>query len=227
MSQVKDYIYKLSQDWRVSGIKEGDMLLLHSNIIRTIHNARRKGIKITADNILDSFLLAIGSSGTLLLPLFNFDFTETKFFDINKTPSQMGALTEAARNRVGIIRTGHPIYSFAVMGYQKKEFSSLNNISGYGKDSPFGLLHKHNGKIASLDLDDQGCMTFYHYVEESLAVDYRYFKNFKGKYIDSNGKESLRTYKLYVRDLKKNVVTSVNPVGKMLWKKFIQGVSSK
>ena len=55
MSQVKDYIYKLSQDWRVSGIKEGDMLLLHSNIIRTIHNARRKGIKITADNILDSF----------------------------------------------------------------------------------------------------------------------------------------------------------------------------
>ena len=35
--------------------------------------------------------------------------------------------------------------------------------------------------------------------------------------------ERAYTPKLYVRDLKKNVVTSVNPVGRCYGKKFIQG----
>lgn len=34
----------------------------------------KQGQKISPDAILNSFLQAVGSSGTLLLPLFNFDF---------------------------------------------------------------------------------------------------------------------------------------------------------
>lgn len=218
MDKKQEYVEMLAQSWFRSGVKPGDVLLVHSNIKRTLVNARRQGIKLSPDDILDSFLLALGEKGTLLIPLFNFDFPEKKFFDIRKTPSQMGALTEAARNREGVVRTGHPIYSFAVLGGKKHEFLDIDNESGYGEDSPFGMLHRLHGKVASLDLEDQNSMTFYHYVEECKKVDYRFFKSFKGDYIDIDGNVSEKTYNLFVRDIDEYVLTHVNPAGELMWK---------
>ena len=119
MDKNTDYIKQLSENWAKCGVNSGDTLLVHSNLKRTLVNARRKGIQLTPDDILDSFLDCLGSSGTLMLPLFNFDFPTTKHFDIRNTPSQMGALTEVARKRSNVVRTGHPIYSFAIFGKEK------------------------------------------------------------------------------------------------------------
>ena len=218
MTKNNDYIKHLSESWASCGVNTGDILLVHSNIKRTLVKARRKGVQLTPDDILDSFLDCLGNSGTLLLPLFNFDFPTKKVFDIRNTPSQMGALTEVARMRSDVVRTGHPIYSFAVLGKEKDKFEGLINESGYGENSPFGLLHKLDGKIASLDLEDQNSMTFYHYVEESMMVNYRHFKTFSGTYYDSIGHESRRDFKLFVRDIKRNVLTHVNPAGELLWR---------
>lgn len=212
------YIKQLSENWAKCGVNSGDTLLVHSNIKRTLINARRKGIQLTPDDILDSFLDCLGSSGTLILPLYNFDFPTTKYFDIRNTPSQMGALTEVARKRSDVVRTGHPIYSFAILGKEKDKFDGLVNESGYGENSPFGLLHELDGKIASLDLEDQDSMTFYHYVEESMVINYRYFKNFTGAYVNSDGIESEKEFKLFVRNIERKVFTHVNPAGELLWK---------
>ena len=62
-------------------------------------------------------------------------------------------------------------------------------------------------------------MTFYHHVEEVLEVDYRYFKDFTGTYINDEGIKSTKTYKLYVRNIERGVKTRVNPMGELLWKK--------
>ena len=113
------------------------------------------------DMFVQSFLDAVGSEGTVLFPLFNFGFSNGEPFDIRNTPSKMGKLTEAARLRPDAVRTGHPISSFAVIGAQADRFKGVNNRSGYGEDSPFAILRQMNGKIASLDLDDQNSMTFY------------------------------------------------------------------
>lgn len=211
-------INELAESWRDSGILEGDTVLIHSNIKRTLINARRKGFKILPEDILNSFIQAVGDSGTVILPLFNFDFPQHKFFDIRNTKSQMGVLTEAARLHPKAVRTGHPIYSFAVIGKNSEAFKGVNNKSGYGEDSPFAILRKLNGKIASLDLEDQNSMTFYHHVEEMMAVDYRYFKVFEGTYIDNDGKEKVRAYKLFVRNIERKVLTDVNPAGELMWK---------
>lgn len=218
MIKKSDYTKKLSETWAKCGVNSGDILLVHSDIKRTLLNARRKGIQLTPNDILNSFLDCLGSSGTLILPLFNFDFPTTKHFDVRNTPSQMGALTEFARKQTDAVRTGHPIYSFAIKGKERYRFDGLVNKSGYGENSPFGLLHKLDGKIASLDLEDQNSMTFYHYVEESMLVDYRYFKTFSGAYVDSHGHESEREFKLFVRDIERKVCTHVNPAGEMLWR---------
>jgi aminoglycoside 3-N-acetyltransferase len=203
--------------WRFSGIKSGDTLLLHSNIRRTLTECRRNGFICTPIDILESFLDLLGPKGTLLLPLFNFDFTRGYKFDIRNTVSHMGVLTEVGRQYPGAVRTGHPIYSFAAIGYNSYQFQGVDNESGYSEDSPFQILRKLNGKIASLDLDDQDSMTFYHHVEELKQVDYRYFKSFKGDYVDENGSVTEKIYKLYVRDIERGILTNVNPAGEALW----------
>jgi len=195
------------------------MLLLHSSIRGTLRKLKKLCFPMEVETILDSFLHALGENGTLLLPLFNFDFCSGIGFDIRTTPSQMGALTEAGRLRLGTVRTGHPIYSFAVLGKRCDMFRGVDNFSGYGADSPFGILRREGGKIAVLDLPDQESMTFYHYVEESLSVNYRFHKRFSAPYTGFDGGTTQRTYGLFVRRLDEGVVTHVDPMGELLWAK--------
>jgi aminoglycoside 3-N-acetyltransferase len=98
-------------------------------------------------------------------------------------------------------------------------FRGLKNFSGYGQDSPFGILHRLGGKIGVIDLPDLNSMTFYHYVEESLEAPYRYHKTFTGQYSDEDGVESAKTFGLFVRDVEKGVQTHVDPMGEILWEK--------
>ncbi|MDE2430522.1 MAG: hypothetical protein KGM99_17515, partial [Burkholderiales bacterium] len=48
-------------------------------------------------------------------------------------------------------------------------------------------------------------------------VDYRYFKTFVSGYTGRDGISKERSYKLYVRDLERGVLTDVNPAGDLLW----------
>ena len=214
----KSILNKLSERWSNAGINKGDIVLLHSDIKRLLLDLKSDGIKLDIKIIIDSFLDSIGLDGTLIMPLFNFGFTKGETFNINSTPSKMGILTEFFRKNFKILRTGHPIYSFAVIGKEYKKFSNVDNYSGYAENSPFGILKKLNGKIAILDLEDQNAMTFYHHVEEVHKVEYRYFKKFTGNYVDKKLNEKSKTYSLFVRNLELGITTHVNPAGELLWK---------
>jgi len=209
----------LARQWRDAGLKPGETLLLHSSLRRTTRAVVRAGGQVSdaAEIVLDSFLEALGPEGTLLLPLFNFDFTSGATFDIRNTPSQMGALTEAGRRRPGAVRTGHPIYSFAVIGRQAEAFRNVANLNGYGADSPFAMLRDLGGRIGVLDLPDQHSMTFYHHVEEMKAAPWRFHKTFEGDYIGWDGATSRRSFGLFVRDLERGVITDVDAMGELLW----------
>jgi aminoglycoside 3-N-acetyltransferase len=128
----------------------------------------------------------------------------------------MGILTESFRMNYQILRTKHPVYSFAVFGKNIEKFE-VDNFSAYGENSPFDILRKMNGKIAILDLEDQNSMTFYHHIEEMNNVDWRYHKTFTGMYEDFEGNLYEKEYSIYVRNLKKKIITQVNPAGKLLW----------
>lgn len=218
---MKKQISMMVEDWRNSGVENGDIILVHSKTSYTVKKFHSLSIKISIEDILESFIKAVGDNGTLLFPLFNFGFANGTHFDVRNTPSHMGVLTEAARKNPKSIRTGHPIYSFAVLGKLKHDFKDVNNYSGYGSDSPFAILRELDGKIGILNLDDQSSMTFYHHVEEMENVNYRYHKKFKGEYIDFYGNKNIREYGLFVRDLAKGATTQVNPMGEILWQKGI------
>lgn len=215
----KKVLDSLIENWQRSGIEKGDLVLVHSSLKRLLKKLSADfGGLVTPEDIFNSLLKTLGSDGTLILPLYNFDFPKSGYFNIKETPSQMGALTEIGRLHPDSVRTGHPIYSFAVIGRHSSAFKDIDNKSGYGADSPFAKIKELEGKIAVIGLSDQDSMTSYHFVEEQNLVDYRYFKDFDGEYIDWNGSESHKTYSLFVRDLDKGVKTDVNRMMDQLWK---------
>ncbi|MDP7191335.1 MAG: hypothetical protein QF553_05665, partial [Alphaproteobacteria bacterium] len=65
----------LAAGWHDSGIESGDMVLLHSSLKKTLHRHHHQDPQVDTAAVLESFLSALGPEGTLLLPLFNFDFT--------------------------------------------------------------------------------------------------------------------------------------------------------
>lgn len=187
-------------------ITKDDIILIQSNITWTV---RRN--KCTVQDILESFL---ETAGTVLFPAFNVEFADGVPFDIRTTPSRMGMLTECARKYRGAVRSGHPMYSFIAIGKHADKFN-VNNFSGYGKDSPFAIMHKMHGKIGVLGLPDSGGNTFYHHVEEMNRVPYRFYKNFTGLYTDRYGDTTTRTYAFFCRQLVNT--TLLDPVGEMMW----------
>jgi aminoglycoside 3-N-acetyltransferase len=208
----------LADYWEGSGLEKGDTVLLHSSMKRLLDYLTSNQVIDPPKKIIDSLISYLGIKGTLILPLFNFDFPKSKFFSMRSTPSQMGTITEYARRYVPGVRTGHPIYSFFITGYNQNEFDKIDNISGYGIDSPFAKLISLEGKIAAVDLEDSRCMTMYHHVEEMCKVPYRYFKEFEGEYESINGSIEFKKYLLFVRDLDRGVVTNVDRMGEILWK---------
>ncbi len=182
---------------------------------------RRWHHRTTPLDVLASLLQAVGSEGTLLLPTFNFQFCSGVPFDVYETPSEMGVLSEVARQHPLAVRTPHPIYSFVAIGKEQERFRAIDNVSGYGPDSPFSMLRELDGLIAVIDLPDQESMTYYHHVEEMEKVSYRYHKEFTGLYRGYDRVGVTRTFRLFVRDLSAGVVTSVHAMERLLWDRRI------
>ena len=211
----------LKSYWCGSGLVKGDTVLLHSSMRRLLKFLAELKIADPPRVVLESLLNHIGGRGTLVLPLFNFDFPKTQFYSVISTPSQMGVITEYARLNFSGVQTYHPIYPFYIIGSNENEFENINNLSGYGADSPFAKLISLEGKVAAVDLPDSRCMTFYHHVEEMCQVPYRFYKNFSGYYQKVESTIEFRTYKLYVRNLAAGVITNVDRMGEILWREHL------
>ena len=106
-------------------------------------------------------------------------------WDIRTTPSQTGIISEFVRKDPRSFSVFHPIYSFSIIGKHAKELVKHRYKGSYSKDSIFHKLRILDAKILQIDRVYKGT-TMFHYVEEMLGVDYRYFKNFTGIVTDEN-----------------------------------------
>lgn len=191
-------------------LSKGDTVLVHSSIRRTLRCENCSPV-----DVLESLLDTVGPRGTLMLPLFNFDFCRGTPFDIRSTPSQMGALTEAARKYPGAVRTYNPIYGFAIIGLYQGMFLEYDNHDCLGNNSPFGKLREMDAKIAVIDLPDSQSMTYYHHIEQMCGAENRYLKNFPGNCTNWYGETFMRFYTCFVR--REGNETHVGPMETLLW----------
>lgn len=207
--EYQDCFIKLKDTLATLGIGKGDILYIASDATLLLMEARKKyGVKTgkERDAFLNSFVDAlqecVGTEGTLLFPVFTWEFCRGNGFDVRSTPGEVGALNNwVLSKRMDFRRTRHPLYSFMVWGSEAETFLAMDNVDAWDEKSPFAYLHHNNGKMLLLNVSLQRAFTFMHYVGRSIRVPYRYLKNFRGLYTDVNGETTERSYVMYVRDL--------------------------
>jgi len=201
---------QLVDGFRNLGVEEGDTLLVHSSY-KSLGEVDRG-----PQTVIRALETALGEAGTLIMPTFNFDFNKGVPWDVRKTRSKMGALTEVVRVDPRAKRVFHPFYSFAVLGNQASLLGSLRYKSAYERNSVFGKLRDLDGKIMVIGLSYNDSMTFFHHIEQMEGVDYRFLKQFTGEVTDENGSTYTDTFEMLVRDIDKGVMTMVNPMGALM-----------
>ncbi len=178
-------------------IREGDVVLLTSDILKLAINARKKEKDFTADTFIDAFIRKIGPEGTLLIPSYNFDLEDGDVYSVRETQPMTGSLALAAMNRPDFVRTANPLHSFLVCGKHREALAGLNNRSSFGGDSPFAFLHEHDATMIFAGTSPAEAMTFTHYVEESNHVGYRQRKEIRLQYTGSDGLSRREVFSLF------------------------------
>ena len=217
IKKMLDY-KKLVEEFKRIGLEEKDVVFLHSSF------KSFGGVEGGPQTVVDALISTLGNEGTLIVPRFNFDFcTYGTPWDIRTTPSHMGIITEFVRKDPRSFSVFHPIYSFSIIGKHAKELVKHTYKGSYSKDSIFHKLRTLDAKILEIDRVYNGS-TMYHYVEEMVGVDYRYFKNFTGTVTDENGRSYEDTFNIYVLDWERNFVTNVWPMRKILEEKGVMKI---
>ena len=174
------------------GIQPGDGLLVHSAV--QFLGRPAGGLQIYLDALLDT----IGSSGTLVVPTFNFDFTQGVPYDPAQTPSRdMGAFSEFVRLQPQARRTLHPMQSIAAIGCHAEDLAFRDTPSAFGPGSAFERMLELDFKLLLLGADARA-VSMFHYCEQRCNVPYRYWKEFSGQVRTAAGWQT-RAYQLYVR----------------------------
>lgn len=183
MTAIFRYEYKtISADdiliaLRASGITTGDTVYVHSAL--TSFGRLAKGVKRAAFTgaFIDALREAIGATGNLLMPTFSYSFCKREAFDIAKTPSTVGLLTEAYRQQSGVRRTAEGIFSSALEGPDADYYLDVAE-SCFGTQSIFEKMYDRDAKFVFLG--ETFDLTFIHFVEQRMGVPYRYIKAFPG-----------------------------------------------
>jgi len=156
----------------IMGITEGDTILMHNSF--NFFNGFKEEVK----EVLECLLNIIGPSGNLLMMSMSYTgsayeyFKKEKLFDVKRSISRMGILTEIFRRRKGVLRSLNPVHPILASGPKAKWITSDHEKTIYscGRESPFQKIVELNGKVLFFDVDYLTC-TFLHYLEDRFRDD--------------------------------------------------------
>lgn len=196
----------LSKKLNEIGIKFGDTVYIASDIRYFIYNTINSyGVEKLDDalnELTNTLQQTVGDDGTILFPVFSWDFCRGKGFDYYKTQGEVGTYSNwILNNRKDFRRTQHPIYSFMVWGRKADLLCNMSNQDAWGQASPFYYLLENGGKQLDFNVESYKGLTFIHCIEQWVKVPYRHHKYFFGKYTNAEGDTEIRCYSMYVRDL--------------------------
>lgn len=151
--KFKKYIYKKKispQEFidciQKLGIKKGDHLMVHASW-RDCFN-----LDMTPIEVVETLKNILGDDGTLLMPSYG---SVKDYFDLNKTPSAAGVLSETFRTSPNVFRSACTHFSIAAYGKYAKKLTEDHYKSVYGFDefSPYTKFASVEGsKILFLGL---------------------------------------------------------------------------
>lgn len=134
------------------GLRGGDLVYVHSGM-----DGLNLGFPFY--RILSLIQEVIGRGGTVVFPTYpnhrmsSYEWLKRgNVFDVRRTPSYTGILTEFARRQRGAVRSLHPTKSVCAIGPAAREITATHHLSPYPYDrcSPYYKLIEGGGKIIGL-----------------------------------------------------------------------------
>ncbi|MCX6043513.1 MAG: AAC(3) family N-acetyltransferase [Chloroflexi bacterium] len=153
---------------RALGLGAGQIVFVHSSL-------RSLGyVEGGAETVVDAFLEVLGAAGTLIVPTFTFAHgnADAPIFDPQQDRSEMGAISEAVRQRALARRSVHLLHSVAALGAQATEICAVQGASAWAADGPFWQLYEQNATLLLLGVPYLRC-TWFHVIEQLVQVSYR------------------------------------------------------
>jgi aminoglycoside 3-N-acetyltransferase len=151
------------------GIRQNDVVLVHCSFDGL------KGFKGSASDVITALQTVVGDGGTILMPNQPFLGSAISYvnsgraFDVRRTPSQMGLVSEIFRRSPGVLRSVHPTHPVAAWGAGARELIADHHAATTpcGKGTPYTRFAERNGKILFLGTNFE-VMTYFHCLEEEL-----------------------------------------------------------
>jgi aminoglycoside 3-N-acetyltransferase len=153
------------------GIQPGDAVMLHSAF------EPHHGFRGTSEDAIDAFVKALGPAGHLLMVSLPYRsssieyLSKGKTFDVRRTPSAMGLVSEFFRRRPEVVRSLHPTHPVLAYGPKAEWFIEGHERCLYpcGPGTPFEKLLQADGKVAFLNVP-LPFLTFFHYLEHMVSA---------------------------------------------------------
>jgi aminoglycoside N3'-acetyltransferase len=137
------------------GIGSGDRLSVHS------HSAVLGQVQGGIAALLEHLKERVTPRGLLWMTTSPFrgsmwEYAATDpIFDVRRTPSQMGLITEVFRRGRGTTRSVHPTHPVALWGNDAEEWAAGHDDDPvpFHLNGPYGRLYRYGGKVLFMELD--------------------------------------------------------------------------
>jgi aminoglycoside 3-N-acetyltransferase len=134
-------------------------------------------------DLLKSLVDFCGPEKTLVMPAFYFGdpkfagmretFSNQPRFDVRRTPSQMGLLTELFRRYKGAVQSRHPVYRVTAFGPMAHDLASGHERArtACGAGTPFDFMARHDTLILGIGKPFE-VLTQVHHAEDVLGDEF-------------------------------------------------------
>lgn len=186
----------LLQTLRTLGVRDGDSLMLHSSF------AAHHGFRGSIEALTETFVQAVGPRGHLLMVSLAYRssslqyLSQLKQFDVRRTPSMMGLVSEFFRRRPEVQRSLHPTHPMLVRGPEAEWYVAGHEHCIYpcGPGTPFEKFAEQDGIVVFFNVPF-GTFTFFHHLEHLVSAELPFAlyteQRFEVKVIDRDGQPGL------------------------------------
>ena len=205
---LDEYLFKM-------GLKEGDVLIVHSSM---------KGIKgfgYSPNEIIDYLQNKVGKEGMLIMPtypqyqeghgnyIFDEVYQEMYEYDVSETISWTGIITNEFMKRQDVIRSKFPNNTLAIWG-NKKEVVFKNDLESdlsFDRNSVWNYCYEKHAKVLFLGIHAHHSLSEIHLAEDRMDEEWP----IKGWYTQKN-------YRIVDGE---NIIYKKCRVRKKFWTKYL------
>jgi aminoglycoside 3-N-acetyltransferase len=160
--------------YQAVGIHSADIVYLYSDF----RGLGRYAAEFSSRNAFcEAVVQPLLANGATVL-VTTFTYTTSGRFDVESTPTKLGAINKWFLSAPGAIRSEHPVFSYAALGPKAKELTFGIGKSAFGYDSVFDRLYGRKAAFLYVGRPVSMGNTIIHHIEQACGATYRTNKAF-------------------------------------------------